>query len=45
MLDYSLKDWEEISETQFQILFKHSPLKRTKYSGLRRNLEFIKPSS
>jgi len=45
MLDYSFKDWEEISETQFQILFKHSPLKRTKYSGLRRNLEFIKPSS
>jgi len=45
MLDYSFKDWEEISETQFKILFKHSPLKRTKYSGLRRNLEFIKPSS
>ena len=45
MLDYSLKDWEEISETQFQILFKHSALKRTKYSGLRRNLEFIKSST
>jgi ferredoxin len=44
MLEYSLKDWEEISETQFQILFKHSALKRAKYSGIRRNLEFIKSS-
>lgn len=41
ILNFSLKDWLEISETSFKEIFKHSPLKRSKYSGIRRNLHFI----
>lgn len=36
-----VKDWEEISEEVFAKLFKNSPIKRTKYNGLRRNIDFI----
>ena len=44
--DYSKKDWIEMTEETFQKVFKKSPLKRTKFAGLKRNLEFIqsKPS-
>jgi epoxyqueuosine reductase len=31
-------DWENIKEEEFKILFKHSPIKRTKYEGLLRNI-------
>jgi epoxyqueuosine reductase len=34
------KDWEEITQDVFQQLFKKSPLKRTKYEGLKRNIAF-----
>lgn len=34
-------DWVEISEEVFAKLFKNSPIKRTKYNGLRRNIDFI----
>jgi len=40
-LSMSKKDWEEITEQVFQNIFKKSPLKRTKYSGLKRNIEFL----
>jgi len=42
LLDYSSKDWDEITEEVFGTVFKNSPVKRTKYKGLKRNLEFIK---
>ncbi len=42
ILNYKKKDWEEITETIFQEIFKDSPLKRTKFEGLKRNIEFIK---
>lgn len=41
LLTYSTKDWEDITEEIFGKLFKNSAVKRTKYNGLKRNLEFI----
>ncbi|CAI8194109.1 MAG: Epoxyqueuosine reductase [Flavobacteriaceae bacterium] len=43
LLQYSKKDWEEITETTFDTLFKNSAVKRTRYEGLKRNLSFINP--
>ena len=42
LLSFSKKDWEEITSETFQKVFKNSPLKRTKFEGLKRNLNFIK---
>ncbi len=36
------KDWKEITEEIFNELFKNSPLKRTKYKGMKRNIAFVK---
>ncbi|MCP9769915.1 tRNA epoxyqueuosine(34) reductase QueG [Lacihabitans sp. LS3-19] len=38
-----LGDWEEITEEIFNSVFKNSALKRTKFEGLKRNIEFLKP--
>jgi epoxyqueuosine reductase len=37
------RDWHEITEEVFKKTFKNSPLKRTKFEGLKRNLAFLKP--
>lgn len=42
--DFSNNDWNEITEEVFREVFRKSPLKRTKYEGLKRNIEFVKPS-
>lgn len=42
ILKYSKKDWEEITEEIFKETFKNSPLKRTKFEGLKKNIDFIK---
>ena len=42
LLGMSAKDWDEITEEVFRKVFKKSALKRTKYSGLQRNLDFLK---
>ena len=42
LLSMSKKDWLEITEETFKTVFKNSPLKRTKYSGISRNIEFLK---
>ena len=34
-------DWIEITEDVFNRLFKNSPIKRTKFNGLKRNIDFI----
>jgi epoxyqueuosine reductase len=39
-MDYS--DWEEMTEETFRRVFKKSAVKRTKYSGLTRNITFLK---
>jgi epoxyqueuosine reductase len=44
-LNMSTKDWEEITEELFNSIFKKSPIKRTKYNGLKRNIDFIKPTN
>lgn len=36
------KDWEEITEEIFKEIFKNSPIKRTKFEGFKRNIDFIK---
>ncbi|MBK7434510.1 MAG: tRNA epoxyqueuosine(34) reductase QueG [Chitinophagaceae bacterium] len=41
LLEYTQQDWAALTEEQFKKLFRHSPLKRAKFEGLRRNLNFI----
>ncbi|MCF6213044.1 MAG: tRNA epoxyqueuosine(34) reductase QueG [Flavobacteriaceae bacterium] len=42
LLNFSKSDWEEITQEVFQRLFKKSAVKRTKYSGVLRNIKFLK---
>lgn len=44
-LHMSTKDWQDLNEETFQTVFKGSAVKRTKYSGLKRNVEFIRINS
>ena len=43
LLKMQLKDWQEITEDLFDTIYKESPLKRTGYSGMKRNIEFSAP--
>ncbi|MBO3115548.1 tRNA epoxyqueuosine(34) reductase QueG [Winogradskyella sp. DF17] len=42
LLDMTKKDWDEITEDTFKKVFNNSAVKRTKFSGLKRNIEFLK---
>jgi len=42
LLSMTKKDWEEITEDVFKKVFQKSPVKRSKYDGLKRNIDFIK---
>ncbi len=42
LLSMTKKDWEEITEDVFKRIFKNSPVKRTKFEGLKRNINFLK---
>jgi epoxyqueuosine reductase len=42
LLSMTKKDWEEITEDTFETVFKNSAVKRTKFEGLKRNINFIK---
>lgn len=42
ILNFSKTDWEEITVDTFQKVFKNSAVKRTKYEGLLRNINFLK---
>jgi epoxyqueuosine reductase len=42
LLSMTKKDWEEITQETFSKVFKKSAVKRTKYSGLTRNIKFLK---
>ncbi|WP_306564943.1 tRNA epoxyqueuosine(34) reductase QueG [Flavobacterium lindanitolerans] len=42
LLSMTKKDWEEITEETFRAVFKNSAVKRTKYDGLKRNIDFLK---
>lgn len=41
ILNFSFNDWEELTEESFKVIFKNSPLKRSKFDGIKRNLRFI----
>ncbi len=42
LLNMNQQDWQEITEQVFSQLFKKSAVKRTKYNGLKRNIDFIR---
>lgn len=42
ILNLSTAEWEEMSEDVFRKLLKHSPIKRSKWKGMQRNLGFLK---
>jgi epoxyqueuosine reductase len=41
VLYFSKNDWEELTEESFKIIFRKSPLKRSKFEGIKRNLKFL----
>ncbi|KAF2329490.1 tRNA epoxyqueuosine(34) reductase QueG [Flavobacterium ginsenosidimutans] len=41
LLSFTKKDWMEITEETFKLVFKNSPIKRTKFEGLKRNIKFL----
>lgn len=41
LLDMRREDWQEITEEVFREIFRGSAVKRTKYAGLKRNIEFV----
>lgn len=45
LLKLSKKDWNEITEDVFKEIFRKSPVKRTKFSGLTRNIAFVNASN
>ena len=45
ILDLSTEEWLSMSKEAFNRIFKSSPLKRAKYSGIQRNLKFIETGS
>ncbi len=42
LLSMSKNDWEEITEETFKKVFKNSAVKRTKFTGLKRNINYLK---
>lgn len=44
-LNISKQEWQEITEEVFDVLFNGTPVKRTKYSGLKRNIAFLKENN
>ena len=42
LLSFNNEAWQEITEELFKEIFKNSAVKRTKYSGFKRNLDFLK---
>jgi epoxyqueuosine reductase len=41
ILNFRTADWEDLTEEGFKEIFRHSALKRSRWSGIRRNLRFI----
>ena len=42
LLQMTKNDWEDITEDTFRKVFQKSAVKRTKFSGLKRNINFLK---
>ncbi|SMC95547.1 tRNA epoxyqueuosine(34) reductase QueG [Pedobacter africanus] len=45
LLEMKKEDWLDITEDVFKTIFKNSAVKRTKFKGLTRNIDFIKKTS
>lgn len=45
LLNMKKEDWMDITEDVFKTIFKNSAVKRTKFKGLTRNIDFIKKTS
>jgi epoxyqueuosine reductase len=41
VLNFSTKDWEELTEESFKKIFRDSPVKRSKFAGIKRNIKFL----
>lgn len=41
LMSFTKQDWIDLTEDVFKKVFKNSPVKRTKYNGLKRNIDFI----
>jgi len=41
LLQLSPRDWQELTEATFGRIFKKSAVKRVKYAGLKRNIDFV----
>jgi epoxyqueuosine reductase len=41
LLEMSRQEWYDMDEEKYTATFAHSPIKRAKFAGLKRNLEFI----
>ena len=42
ILNLSTKEWENMNKTSFKNIFSDSPLSRSKFKGIQRNLKFLK---
>lgn len=42
ILNLNTKEWEELTEESFRKIFSHSPMRRSKFSGIKRNLRFLR---
>ena len=45
ILNLSTQEWGQMTEDEFKKIFRHSPLSRSKYKGIQRNLKFLQPGS
>ncbi len=41
LLNYRKQDWKELTQELFSEIFRKSPVKRTKFAGLKRNIDFL----
>jgi len=41
ILSYTKQEWNALTEDSFKQIFRDSPLKRSKYAGIQRNLRFL----
>jgi len=44
IMNLSTREWNEMTEESFKKLFRDSPIKRAKFSGIQRNLKFLSTS-
>ena len=42
LLDFTQKDWEELTEETFNAIFKNSAINRARFKGFKRNIDFLK---